>query len=341
MQALLVSNPYSTASLSKDPQLAWQVLRILTSVRNLHIHTLYTHYAGHAEELCRGVTRADADLIIILGGDGTVSEVLNGLLGPVDGRLRDPRELPRVAVIPTGSANVFARALGMRSRPLPAARQLARLLRQGSSREISLGTWQPFVADQPLQPARWFAVNAGFGVDAEVIHRVERARSQGVRATPLRYLAVSVSSWLWAQYHPPRITVEASGPGGTGVRYWRKAQIPLVFASNTNPWTFLGPLPVVTNPQNSFDLGLGLFALERLDGIGGAFSMANLVGLGHSGWSRRFLAGRVLRFDDAHHVSITCSKEENFQVDGEFEGRYQRVELGSSPAVLEVVAPLH
>ena len=47
-------------------------------------------------------------------------------------------------------------------------------------------------------------------------------------------------------------TLEASG-------------VPAFAVSNTNPWTFLGPLPVVTNPRNSFDVGLGgVFSQSRL-----------------------------------------------------------------------------
>lgn len=302
-----------------------RVAAALREVEGLRLRSVFTQYPGHAAQMCRGLTRQDYDVVIAVGGDGTVNEVINGLLGPV-GSAPDPGTVPALAVVPTGSANVFARALGYQPFPDLVAGQLARALREDQRRTICLGTWDE----------GWFAVNAGFGIDAAVIERVEQVRSRGFAATPLRYLVVSTEAWLRTQRRPPSIEVRAVS--GVGEVLHRRA-MPLLFASNTNPWTFLGPLPVVTNPRNSFDHGLGIFGLTSIRGLGGVASMLHLIGVGHRRWFERWIMRRTVQFDDAVSVILSCPEPEHFQVDGEYEGDYTTVTLGCVPGALEVFAP--
>ena len=260
----MISNPNST---SQSDALFRQVIPLLRDVEGAHMRMQFTHYAGHAEEIVRGMTRTDFDAIVVFGGDGTVNEVVNGLLGPADRKDRPrPEELPVLGVVPTGSANVFVRALGIPNTPVEAAHVLARLMERDTRRKIHLGTWND----------RWFAVNAGFGLDADVLARVDRAREMGFSATPLRYLAVSAQAYLRARVIPPEISVHAVSRAG---EQFTAHKVPLMFTSNTNPWTFLGPLPVVTNPRNSFDAGLGLFGVSDLGGIHGLVGMLHLMGV--------------------------------------------------------------
>ncbi|KQB83069.1 diacylglycerol/lipid kinase family protein [Corynebacterium oculi] len=322
MRALLISNPNATT------QSAFTLRRVaaaLREVEGLHLRCVFTHYAGHAAEMCRGLTRRDYDVVIAVGGDGTVNEIINGLLGPVDSAPA-AHEVPALAVVPTGSANVFARALGYQPYPELLASQLAQALREDHRRTICLGTWNE----------GWFAVNAGFGIDATVIERVEQVRSRGFAATPLRYLVVSTEAWLRTQAKPPSIEVRATSGAGEVLN---RHTMPLLFASNTNPWTFLGPLPVVTNPRNSFDQGLGLFGLTSIRGLGGVASMLHLIGVGHQRWFERWIKRRTVQFDDATSVELICPEPEHFQVDGEYEGDYTSVTLGCVPDAVEVFAP--
>lgn len=319
----MISNPNST---SQNDRLFRRVVPLLRQVDGLHLVSRFTHYPGHAEEMCRGVTRDDVDVVLAVGGDGTVNEVVNGLLGPIDGDRPNPRSVPAVAVIPTGSANVFARALGFRPDPAAATEALVDLLRRDLRRLICLGTWNE----------RWFAVNAGFGIDADVIADVDRARGRGFAATPLRYLQVSLRAWYRTSRRPPFIDVEAVDSAG---RRLELSGVPLFLASNTNPWTFLGPLPVVTNPRNSFDQGLGLFGLTDLSGLGGAANVLYLIGFGHQRFFASWIRKRTVQFDDAAEVTLTCREPQRFQTDGEFEGEMRRVHLASVPDAVEVFAP--
>lgn len=324
VKVLMISNPNST---SQNDELFRQIVPLLREVPDLNLLSRFTHYPGHAEEMCAGLTREDVDVVLAVGGDGTVNEVVNGLLGPVGDGGTDPAAVPAVAVIPTGSANVFARALGFPAEPVAATQLLCDLMRGDYRRSICLGTWEQ----------RWFAVNAGFGIDAEVIAKVDRARDKGFAATPLRYLRVAMQAWIKAQRTPPRIDVTAQNSAGEKLNL---EGIPLLLASNTNPWTFLGPVPVVTNPRNSFDQGLGLFGLYDLRGLRGVASMAYLIGIGHQLWFEEWIKDRTLIFDDSTDVELVCETPQRFQSDGEFEGEFSRVRLASIADAIEVFAPI-
>ena len=335
VHALLIANPNST---TQTTALIRQIIPALRSVPGLTLVAQHTHYPGHGRELVAGLRRSDYDVIIVLGGDGTVNEVINGLLGPVEAvgsapdsaaadAPIDPKQLPALGIIPTGSANVFARALGFPADPLEAAHVLARVLHRGRRRSVNLGTWND----------HWFAVNAGFGLDADVLARVDRLRDRGFSATPLRYLHISTQAYLRARWRPPRINANALSNSG---RRLDIHEAPLLLASNTNPWTFLGPLPMVTNPENSFDEGLGLFGLTSLDGLSGIIGMLHLFGADRRGRLTRILGGRTIQFDDAAEIRLQCPRPHRFQVDGEFVGTLSEVVLRSVPKAIEVYAPV-
>src|SRR4030067_528804 len=77
-----------------------------------------TVYPTHAVELARQAGEQGYELVIAAGGDGTAHEVLNGLM-------QVPKERrPSLGVVPLGSGNDFAHAIGMVSSPLPALRQI-------------------------------------------------------------------------------------------------------------------------------------------------------------------------------------------------------------------------
>ncbi len=172
MRALLVVNPAATTTSARRRDV---LIHALASEMKLEAVT--TEYRGHARDLGRQAAESDdIDLVVALGGDGTVNEVVNGLLhaGPA------PDRLPGLAVVPGGSTNVFARALGLPNDPVEATGTLLDALRQGSERIVGLGltSGTPGTEDEAV-PARWFTFNAGLGFDAGVVGRVEQQRERG------------------------------------------------------------------------------------------------------------------------------------------------------------------
>lgn len=117
-----------------------------------------TQEAGHASDLAAQAIREGADLILVLGGDGTINEAVNGMTG---GMIGGPlgSDVP-LGVLPGGTANVLAMELGLGSR---LGRAIDRLTRCKAKR-VSLGK-----LSMAGQPARHFLMMAGIGLDAEVV----------------------------------------------------------------------------------------------------------------------------------------------------------------------------
>lgn len=323
MRALMILNPNST---TQSSELLREILPPLFAIDQLKLFVRHTQYPGHAENMVAGLSRDDYDLIILLGGDGTVNEAINGMLGSASTESPSPETLPKLAVIPTGSANVLVRALGFSADPVEAVHVLARLIERDISRTICLGTWDD----------RWFGVNAGFGLDADVLAQVDRVREKGFAATPFRYLMVAVRAFARAQKNPPKINVRATSRDG---EEFSLDEAPVLLASNTNPWTFLGPLPVGTNTENSFDEGLSLFGVTDISGFGGLIGVLHLFGADPNRMLNKVSSARTIDFDHASTVTLSCPRPHRFQADGESEGKLTEVTLKSVPDAIEFYAP--
>ncbi|OIJ98283.1 diacylglycerol/lipid kinase family protein [Streptomyces monashensis] len=251
MRALLVVNPAATTTSARRRDV---LLHALASEMKLEAVT--TQYRGHARDLGRQAADSDdIDLVVALGGDGTVNEVVNGLMhdGP------DLNRLPGLAVVPGGSTNVFARALGLPNDPVEATGALLDALRERRERVVGLGltSGTPGTEDEAV-PDRWFTFNAGLGFDAGVVGRVEQQRERGKTSTHGLYVRQVVRQWLG---EPSRrhglITLERAGEDPV-------AELVVAIVSNTAPWTYLGNRPMYTSPKASFDTGLDVLGLSRL-----------------------------------------------------------------------------
>lgn len=320
MRCLVLSNPNST---SHTPKLMAEVIPALREAATLT--AMHTSYPGHAKEIVSGLRRSDYDAVIILGGDGTVNEVLQGMLGDDRNSRPAPQELPMLGIIPMGSANVFARALGFSNRPAEAARQLAAAMKAGQSRRLPAG-WVD---------GQWFCVNVGFGMDAEVIGKMERIREGGGAATPWRYSFVAHQVWRKLRTYTPRIRFEGTSRDGEKFA----AQVPFVIVTNTNPWTYAGPVPLTTNPQSSVDGGLALYAVHDMTGTVGFLTIARMLGVPLDRVAREKLNFRETRVDDITSVTLTSDKPLKWQLDGELGGETDRLEIFSIPQTIDVINP--
>ena len=149
MRALLVVNPKATTTTQRGREV---IARALAS--ELKLEVVETGYRGHAAALALRGARDGVDLVVALGGDGTVNEVVNGLLtdGPQPGT-------PALAVVPGGSTNVFSRALGQSQNLVEATGDILATLRARESgpvgRVIGLGKagsrWFTWTASQPMR----------------------------------------------------------------------------------------------------------------------------------------------------------------------------------------------
>ncbi|MFJ8644608.1 diacylglycerol/lipid kinase family protein [Streptomyces sp. NPDC093546] len=251
MRALLVVNPAATTTSARTRDV---LIHALASEMKLEAVT--TEYRGHARDVGRRAAESpDIDLVVALGGDGTVNEVVNGLLhhGP------DPDRLPRLAVVPGGSTNVFARALGLPNDAVEATGAILDALSERRERTVGLGlaSGTPGSEDEAV-PARWFTFCAGFGFDAGVIGRVEQQRERGRRSTHALYIRQAMRQFL-DEPHRRQGVITLERPGADPVH-----DLALSIVCNTAPWTYLGNRPVYAAPEASFDTGLDVLGLSRL-----------------------------------------------------------------------------
>lgn len=251
MRALLVVNPAATTTSARTRDV---LIHALAS--EMKLEAITTEYRGHGRDLARRAAESgEIDLVVALGGDGTVNEVVNGLLhhGP------DPQALPRLAVVPGGSTNVFARALGLPNDAVEATGAILDALRERSERTVGLGLASGTAdTEDEAVPARWFTFCAGVGFDASVIGRVEQQRERGKRSTHALYVRQVMRQFL-DEPHRRRGVISLERPDAEPIN-----DLALSIVCNTSPWSYLGNRPLYASPKASFDTGLDVLGLTKL-----------------------------------------------------------------------------
>src|SRR5882762_3922794 len=124
MKVLLLVNS-AASSVTARTQVVVQ--RALSSADH-DVRIAETSRRGHAMRLAQGAAADGVDVVVVLGGDGTLNEAANGLAGSDTA----------LGVLPGGSTNVFARTIGIKNDPIEATSQLLEALEQRSLRRIGL-----------------------------------------------------------------------------------------------------------------------------------------------------------------------------------------------------------
>ncbi len=339
MRGLLVVNPVATTTTER-------VRDVLASAlaADVAMETVLTKGRGHGVELGARAVELGVDVVIALGGDGTVNEITNGLLqnGPID-------DGPALAVVPGGSTNVFARALGYSASPVEATGELLDALREGRSRRISIGRAE--YGDEN----RWFTFCFGIGLDARVVAQAEEKRRKGRRNSAGLFLRTAAGQVTrGADRGAPPITLEttdahslpadaalpadASVPVDSGQADAEAAgsteeRIALGIVCNTRPWTYLNSRPVLACPEASFDTGLDLLALRRVRLSSVLRTASQILGDGRGPHGRN-----VVRRHDAAVIRFLADHPLPLQMDGEYLGEYVDVTLTHHPRALRVIA---
>jgi diacylglycerol kinase family enzyme len=306
---MLVVNPKATATSERQRDI---LTRALGS--DLKVDLAQTTHRGHAIEYGAQAAEAGLDLVVVLGGDGTINEVVNGMLGAGPWHGHKP-DAPALAVVPGGSTNVFSRSLGIARDPVIATSELLDALRAGRSRRIGLGR-----VDE-----RWFTFTAGLGIDADAVRRVERARVKGKPPTPIRYSRATARAFLAMDRRHPPLTLERPGEEPeTGLF--------LGIVANTAPWTYFRSKPIVLTPDASFDAGLDLVAMRRMGTVGALWSMSGML-------TPTGLRGRSARiYTDLAEFRLVSDRPVPLQVDGDYLGESEAATFRAVPSALRVIA---
>jgi diacylglycerol kinase family enzyme len=322
------------------------------------LDTAQTRYRGHARDLAAESAAKSYDLVVTFGGDGTVNEVVNGLMatrvpdrvGFVDPaglagleRLADPvglssqastmdpasltgmaraDRLPAIAPIPGGGANVFARTLGVPPDPAGAVDRIISAADAGVRRTIGVGRATSQYGD------RYFTFSAGLGLDAEVVAEIERRRAHGGRESALLFMWTALRRYYTTtDRRNPALTMETDGgPPVSGLF--------MGVVTNSSPWTYVGRLPVSPAPHSDLSSGLNVFALSRLR------TLTTLSALGQMMQTRSEpLSGRdVVSAAALSELTFHACRPTAFHIDGEYLGETEDVAFRYMPDALRVIA---
>ena len=250
---------------------------------------------NHASELAEDAVDRGFDAVIAFGGDGTVNEAAQTLVGSG----------VALGVLPGGSTNVLARSLGIPRDPVDATAYVAERLRSGSRRSINVGDVS----------GRYFLFSSGMGLDAEVVKRVEadpEAKARSAEWTFLRKaLAAGVGEYRGAD---PWLTVEVEGR--------EPVRALLAICCNGRPFTYFKRMPVDVCPAATLDGGLDVFSLSRVRlGTVPRIVWAVFVSRSHVRW-------RTGHYDhDVEAVTLRADRPLPVQVDGDYIGEQQSAEI--------------
>ena len=296
-RTLLIVNPIASRV---NPAAERTVVRELE--RTTTIEVVRTERPGHARSLATIGLHDGFDAICVLAGDGTANEVLNGI----------GDEIP-IGILPAGGTSVLARNLGLPPSVPAAARRLAEAIPAGRERRIRVSRLN----------GRRFAFNAGVGLDAEIVRRVDgRQRTdRGSRRSPdAAYARELLRAVARGRYSQPAITLYIGS---------QRERVAFVIAANLAPWTYVGPLPLDILPTASADGGLDIIAPRRMyrRDIAG-FAQRLLIDHHHT---RGRGDPRIAYWHDVPTAELRCDEPFPAQVDGDDIGDVLDVLLDSDP----------
>jgi diacylglycerol kinase family enzyme len=301
---LIIVNPYATTVSDRLKNLVVYALR-----GSYQVEAVETESRDHATQLCRDAARARYDVVVAFGGDGTVNEAANGLVGT---------DTP-LSCLPGGRTNVYCRMLGI---PIDVVDATEHLLRIADD-------WHPRRVDVAHVNTRSFLFSAGVGLDASVVERVDAHPRLKARIGEWYYTATVLRAFNRRYlFNPPRLEAvlgDEHVPGVTAI------------VQNGAPYTFFGNRPVHLGEGATLDSGtLAGVVLERARPI----DVPTLIWRGLSKGAHFGRHRRVRAFSGLDRLEIRSLDERllPLQVDGDYIGEVDRAEFSVTPSGLLVVA---
>jgi diacylglycerol kinase family enzyme len=302
---LVIVNPYATT--------------VSDRLRNLVVYALGSRYAveaidtqerGHATQICREAASEGYDVVVAFGGDGTVNEAANGLVGS-----RTP-----LTALPGGSTNVWARTLGIPNDVVDATEHLLRMADE----------FDPFPVDLGLVNERHFVFAAGAGLDASVVERVDAHPYRKARFGAWYYSVCAVDIFLRRYLvNPPRVRVIDGGRTQEGVT---------AVIQNSDPFTYFRRRPIRVVEPAGLNMGsLSIGVLKRAT----VLELPTLIPRLLSARARSVMRHRQVEpLLELQHARIEAIDDRPFpvQVDGDYIGEFSEIELGVLPGGLLAVS---
>jgi diacylglycerol kinase family enzyme len=301
---LVIVNPYATTMSDRLKHLVVYALQ-----GRYQVTAIDTERRGHAIDLCREAAEEGFDVVVAFGGDGTVNEAANGLAG-------FPTPL---TCLPGGSNNVFCKMLGIPHDVVDATEHLLRMPDR----------WEPRGVDLGKVNGRWFTFAAGVGLDASVVERVDRHPHLKARYGAWYYTASAVATFLRRYViGPPRLELDLDGRRVRGVS---------AFLQNGSPYTYFKTRPVDLVEGARLDSGhLAGVMLTRAR----PYDVPTVTFRALSGAARIAKHKGVDAFTGVQRITVRSldGRPVPTQVDGDYIGDEETVEITVGPGALQVVA---
>jgi diacylglycerol kinase family enzyme len=273
---------------------------------------LETSRRGHATRFAQGAAARGVDLVVSFGGDGTLNETANGLVGSTTA----------LAPLPGGSTNVMAQIVGYPNDPVAAAGVIVERITAGPPPEpVGVGSVN----------GRTFLFHTGVGFDAAVVEAVERQGDLKRFAGHVLFAWTAARTAL-AGRRAPRFTVSV----GTGPHPVDASAEGVAFAIvlNANPYTFLGSRPFDVAPEATLDRALSVVCFRGLSPV--ALARAALAALRGGGIAS---GPGVDHWADVTVATVSAAEAVPYQVDGDHLGDSERLTFRHHPAALRLVVP--
>jgi diacylglycerol kinase family enzyme len=302
---LVIVNPYATT--------------VSDRLRNLVVYALQSRYdveavdterRDHATQICREAAGEGYDVVVAFGGDGTVNEAANGLIGS---------DTP-LSCLPGGATNVFHRTLGIPGDVVDATEHLLGIADDFHPRKVDLG----------LVNDRAFVFSSGVGLDASVVERVDAHPRLKARLGEYYYTWAAVSTFNKRYLvRPPRMRVTVDGCTLDAVT---------VVAQNSDPFTYFGSRPIRVCEGAGLDTGsLGVAALRKAT----VLELPTLIPRLFSGRAATVSKHRQIEpFPGVQEALIESADGRPLpvQVDGDYIGEQQSIRYSAAPEALTVVS---
>lgn len=304
MRVLLVVNAFASSVTARS----MVVIRKAFSADH-DVQLVETSRRGHATRLALGAAKDGYDAVVVMGGDGTLNEAANGLVG-TDTAL---------GVLPGGSTNVFARTIGLPNDPIESTGVLLDSLATDSIRPVGLGSVN----------GRYFLFHTGLGFDAAVVEQVERRSSLKRYAGHPLFMYAGFATWFKHYDHSrPRMAVRLDDGRIVDDAY-------MTIVLNTSPYTYLGNRGLDLTPEATLESGLSVVVVRTMHFVKLLALIGSAIGAGkHLRSSRHALVAH-----DLEGIEITGHGLLPYQVDGDFLGHTESLSFQHRPDALRLVMP--
>ena len=307
MHAVLIENPMAGRSSPGSLRVAERALEA-----TFELELVTTNARGHAAALAREAVEADAKTVIVFGGDGTVNEVVNGLLAGGDSTD------VALAVLPGGTTNVLARNLGFPNDLVEATARLIEIVERGETRRLPVG--RITAESEHGHLTRDFAFAAGFVLDAEIVRRVN-ASKRGRTEAIFVYHGLRSFMKLRGRSTPDLIIETPDGPEDA---YW-------ACVAMTDPFTYFRKRPLRVVPHADGTDGLDLVAGKQVR------FWRTLRWLTQAMTSAKHTRhDEIVHLVDQPQITVRSRRPVPLQTDGEFLGDITQATIVPLPAALPV-----